>query len=287
MKKIAEFYIEDLNVNIIGSNSNEDHLLFIHGGPGLNNQSLIDYSLEYNLFNDLNYNIIFYDQRACGKSKNSSKTNNYKTQIDDLQNIYQNLNSQFKVKGIIGQSYGANLLYDFQLQYNISTNLFFLSMASNINTPRLNNIKLDLEFLKESDVILYEQVLSDFSKKSVWEISEDLANIFHKNTIRPNRYWHNQDAQKAYTEISEKNPYKINSDIFTSLRKELYQGNINEMDLNNVKCNWRSLIGYHDYIMNGHLIQKNSNNYIFYKSAHYPHIEENSLFCKVINDAVI
>jgi len=77
-----EFYIAKFTKNL-----HMPYVLFIHGGPGFN-CGIIEYLIENNqLFNLLNYNIILYDQRNCGKSKKTSRVVLHQDNIDDLQRI--------------------------------------------------------------------------------------------------------------------------------------------------------------------------------------------------------
>ena len=287
MKLLHEKYINDLYLCKLGSNQKKESILFIHGGPGLNAQSLISYTLTENLFESLNYNIIFYDQRNCGKSRQTIKPSTYEKQINDLSDILKDLETSENITCIIGHSYGAKLLADYAQKENPKQKLIFLATARDILTPRLNNIKLDLDFLKEEMPELYIESLKEMADSTVWEVSEKLAPYFFKNSKRVNRYWQNKEIQKKYISHSADSKYKINNEVFQSLREELYNGENLSLNLDKLTPEqYIVFIGYNDFIMSGHLSLNDSSTRIFYESAHYPHLEENEKLCRGINEFI-
>src|SRR5476649_2031188 len=100
---------DNFYIATFSKNENFPFLVFIHGGPGLN-CGTIEYFIEHEeLFKLLDYNIVLYDQRACGRSPrvigNSEKIL-HSDNINDLHEIYQYLESaDLKVAGLIGHSY--------------------------------------------------------------------------------------------------------------------------------------------------------------------------------------
>ena len=94
-------------------NPDADYLIFIHGGPGYN-CGVIEYLMEHdNLFGLLNYNIILYDQRSCGRSIDCQENILHTDNVQDLNEFCEYLacSHKIKIKRFIGHSYGAKLLF--------------------------------------------------------------------------------------------------------------------------------------------------------------------------------
>lgn len=284
MVKLEEKYINDLSITILGKEENEKYLLFIHGGPGLNAQSLIQYILKYDLYNELDANIIFYDQRACGKSKKGNCENSYKQQIEDLNDVIIYCLNEYNISAVIGHSYGAKLLNDFSEKYQVSIAQVLMATANDIDIPRQNNIKLDLDYLRETDTEKHDAISNKIANLSLWEISKLLEETFTQNPNRIERYWNNKEAKSNYLNISKDSGFPINNEVFINLRSELYNSKHKEIILN--KPNTFHFIGHHDYIMNGKSFKKSNKRIIFNNSAHYPHIEEPEYFCEVVNEII-
>jgi proline iminopeptidase len=269
------------------------NLIFIHGGPGLN-CGVIEYFIDHeNSFKSLNYNIIFYDQRGCGRSKeviNASNETFHSDNVDDLHEIYKHLKSaNFNISGFIGHSYGAKILFDFLKVTNLHVPAIFVSTANNISVPRLNNLTLDFAYLKKYQPEKYQKILSkldNMSSKKIWELTEELAPLFHENKDRHHHYWANLEIFKKYKKAQGKINLPINEQVFMSVRKDLYLDE-KQFDLNieSLASPYIWINGIHDYIMNGadSLSSRPSKVIPFLKSAHYPHLEENEHFCHIIN----
>lgn len=282
MKLLSAQYIDDLFVTILGKESNEKSILFVHGGPGLNSQPVISYILKNEIFNSLNANIIFYDQRGCGKSKLGTGSNNYNRQILDLGSIINEVTSRFNLKAIIGHSYGAKLLSDYNQNNPLDLALIYMATAKNIDTPRKNNIKLDLDFLSRTDQGAYKEIQSSIGSLSLWETTELLAPTFHKNADRPLRYWSNHDVMKVYQDNSKELGFPMNNSVFVDLREELYNSQNKEISIDT----GYHFIGGNDYVMGGSDFKASDKTVLFKESAHYPHLEEPIKFCKEINEII-
>jgi proline iminopeptidase len=268
-------------------------LIFIHGGPGLN-CGVIEYLIEYEeLFKSLDYNIILYDQRACGRSDNKSIDSDkisHSDNVNDLDEIYQYLESKnLKIAGLIGHSYGAKLLYDFLKKTGLTIPSIFVSTADTILIPRLNNLNLDLAYLKKNNSEKYQEILEKMDNlelKKLWQLTEELAPFFQENTDRPYFYWANLDLYKKYQEIQQQINLPINNQVFMSVRKNLYEkeGNF-RVDIDHLNIPYLWVNGIQDYIVNGvnSLISNRQKVIPFFKSSHYPHIEENNRFSQLVN----
>lgn len=281
-----EFYIAEFT-----KKKGSSYLLFIHGGPGLNCGAL-EYFIEHDqLFSSLNYNILVYDQRNCGRSKKFSTPVTHSDNVSDLEKIYNHLKHSLdlKIMGFIGHSYGAKLLFDYYKEYSNTLPGIFISTANNILTPRLNNLLLDLNYLKRINPSYYQQILTEMAQlnlEKIWALTEKLAPIFHENDERPYFYWTNLNTYQKMKEAQENINLPINSATFMSVREDLYTDKNNfSVDIQNLNTPYLWINGFHDFIMNGatHFAHSIKNIICFNQSSHYPHLEENQHFCELIN----
>lgn len=265
------------------------YLIFIHGGPGMN-CGIVEHLVEKEgLFDALGLNVIFYDQRGCGRSASVSEYPTHKENIDDLQNVYHHVTCEEKVTvvGFIGHSYGAKLLCDFLYQTGNSLPALFLSMSESLLIPRINNVMLDLKYLQATDYEKYLEILEKMDRtldqRSLWEVTEMLAPLFVANRVRPTMYWANRDACTKVSQIQKQLNLPLNTHTFESVRKNLYlEGDISGVNLNQLSGRALLVMGFHDYIMDGHKSpQAQTNRITFNKSGHYPHIEESEKFCRI------
>lgn len=282
----SEFYITKFT-----KNPDMPYLLFIHGGPGFN-CGTIEYLIENNSFFDLlDHNIILYDQRNCGKSKKLTTSVLHKDNVDDLQKIIQHLNSiDIKIYGLIGHSYGAKLLFDYYKKFHSTIPGIFISTANSILVPRLNNLILDLAYLKKSDPAQYNDVYQEMENldlNKIWNISEKLTPLFQENKDRPYLYWANLECFELIKQVQKQINLPADTNTFVSVRKDLYSNESNfAVDIDTLTIPYLWINGFHDFIMNGSnsLLFGSSKITTFYKSSHYPHLEENDRFCELINE---
>lgn len=288
-KKILQH--DELYVSVYTKDVGLPYVLFVHGGPGLNVGAL-EYLIDHEgLFLSLDANIIFYDQRGCGRSLQLNNQVVHQSNIDDLASLHSDLSERYgySVVAIIGHSYGAKLLYDTHLQNNISVPLVLVATSNSILTPRINNMILDLSYLKSNDRDKYNMVMEALDRNrmdSLWEVAELLSPMFHENPFRPLRYWANLTWYEKYKSALEEVKLPINNEIFMNVRKSLYTNNRNcSIDIDNMTTPYLWINGVHDYVMNGALSVEEDNTITpFYHSAHYPHIEENKNFCGMLNE---
>lgn len=270
------------------------YILFIHGGPGFN-VAVLEHLIEHDsLFNTLCCNILLYDQRGCGRSAPSSSSVSHQHNIDDLNLLisFASKDCNLSIKCLIGHSYGAKLLYDYYKQYNSRIPGVFVSTADSIAIPRLNNLLLDLNFLKRHHPAKYHAVLptfNAFSFERLWEISEQLASVFEENKERIYFYWANLACMEKVKIIQSNLNLPPNNSVFMSVRKDLYSNpsnysvKVDELDIPTLSIN-----GAHDLVMSGsnNLLWNNPTVRILFQSSHYPHIEENEQFCEILNEFI-
>lgn len=263
--------------------------LFIHGGPGLNAYSTSKFIQKSSAYAVSSYNFIFYDQAGCGRSrKNVDSRYLHIENIKDLKDVLDYY-SWDNIQIIIGHSYGAKLLYDYLEKYGEDKNMeyIFLSTSENILIPRLNNLLLDLKYLKKAKPELYKESLAMlencYSSDAINAITDQLNPYFLENPYRLDYYWANNEAQQEY--ISIKNPYSLSQDVFEKVRKDLYSDPANyNLDIDRIKKS-RWVVGFHDFIMEGNKpdgLKKEK--IVFFRSGHYPHIEEPDKFLELLNE---
>ncbi len=296
MKSYEKEVVKDPEFYIVKFTKNADfpYMLFIHGGPGLN-CGVLEYLIEQNtIFSGLNLNVILYDQRSCGKSARITRPVKHEENVHDLDNIIRNLHELLgiKISTLVGHSYGAKLLFDYYQVFSSLIPGVFVSTARSILTPRLNNILLDLVYLKKTDPDHYNAIyneISDLGYESLWEISKKLSPTFQKNKDRQYLYWANLEMMSETQKISAKINRPINQDIFTSVREDLYTNNLTfEVNIDLLKIAKLWINGFHDFVVCGNQAfgAKEENIIIFNKSAHYPHLEENERFTEVLNEFI-
>ncbi len=284
-----EFYITRFT-----KNSTLPYVLFIHGGPG-SNCGILEYLIEnYYLFNSLQHNIILYDQRNCGKSNKTIEIVLHKDNINDLHKIITYIIDHFRlnIRALIGHSYGAKLLFDYYKKFACPIPGVFISTAKSILTPRLNNLMIDLSYLKYSNLNLYNKTFNEIDNidhNKLWEISEKLTPIFEENKDRPYLYWANLKYYDLVETVKKHINLPLDTKTFVSVRQDLYSNksnfsvNIDELEISKLWIN-----GFHDFIMNGPEVAMSEDNGIitFYKSSHYPHLEENDRFSELLNEFI-
>ncbi|MGQ3891430.1 alpha/beta fold hydrolase [Legionella sp. CNM-4043-24] len=298
MSSFKKRTIEHPYLYIVSFTQNRDLpcLVFVHGGPGLN-CGVLEYMIEQDgIFDALEYDIILYDQRGCGRSRFTIETVRHIDNLCDLQIICELVISKenYDIAGLIGHSYGAKLVYDY-LHNRSHNNIpgIFISTASSISVPRINNLLLDLMYLKTVDVDQYQEIINNFDEHdydNIWNITVRLESIFITNPYRALLYWANLEIKDRAQKIQNNIGLSRNENIFISVREDLYSISKNysvDIDqITDVDCLW--INGFHDYIVNraGNTLPLNTDIMTFYKSSHYPHIEEPERFIQEINNFI-
>lgn len=282
-----QFYIVSYTQNI-----DAPYFVFLHGGPGFN-CGILEYLIDnQGYFADFNYNFILYDQRNCGRSTGFPKVAIHDDNINDVNEIYLNLSQQLDIAGFIGHSYGATLLYHYCVRFRITLPAVFVATSDSTLMPRLNNLMIDLAYLKKSDPAKYIALWNDLDKidaSSLWQISEKLNDIFQINPNRLPLYWANLDCCNLVQSVQKEINLPIDNETFLSVRQSLYADEeLFLIEITRLKSPYLWINGFHDFIMNGAMLSfgTNPNMVTFYKSAHYPHLEENALFCRHLNEFI-
>lgn len=182
----------------------------------------------------MNYNFILYDQRGCGRSsiQNSHERVVHADNVDDLYklSLYLKEQHQLNIAALMGHSYGAKIVFDFQKKYPASIPLIFIATAESILIPRLNNLLLDFTFLKKEYPERYKSIVEKMENvnfEKIWDLTEELAPVFLENKERPYHYWANLDVFKMAQEVQAKLKISVNHNVFMSVRKDLYSSQNN------------------------------------------------------------
>jgi proline iminopeptidase len=271
-------------------------VVFVHGGPGLNSGVLELLIEREGIFNSLDCNVILYDQQGCGRSKfGKNQTVKHKDNVSDLVSVINTveLSLNTRIKTIVGHSYGAKVLFDFIKESESEIRGVFLATVPSILIPRVNNLLLDLNYLKSVDQTRYQALLEEFDNfedNSIWLLTEKLASVFHENKDKLNFYWANMKWKEIVTNYQTEINLPINTEVFMSVRKDLYSNSQNySVDIASLgKYNNLWVNGFHDFVMNGQVSLSDPmlETTVFYKSAHYPHIEEHERFCEEVNNFI-
>jgi proline iminopeptidase len=140
------------------------YIVFIHGGPGLNCGAL-EYLIEHEaIFDNLKFNIILYDQRGCGRSKPVDTLDSHEDNVRDLEDICKTITAEayYSIAAIAGHSYGAKVLFDYIQAIPTKIPAIFIATAASMLTPRINNLLLDLAYIKSIDREQYQIILAEF-----------------------------------------------------------------------------------------------------------------------------
>ena len=122
LEGISKINGTNIYINVKGKG---DYLLLLHGGPGLNHSYFIPHLTEL----EKSFKVIYYDQRACGKSATPSADSiSIKFLVDDIEAIRQ----KFKIQklNILGHSWGALLAIHYALQHPTEVNKMIMSNPS-------------------------------------------------------------------------------------------------------------------------------------------------------------
>ncbi|MCB9063172.1 MAG: alpha/beta fold hydrolase [Halobacteriovoraceae bacterium] len=275
---------QSLYISTFVKNKSYPNLLWIHGGPGLNCAILEQMIEQYSLFQELNANLVLYDQRGCGRSKCVS-TVTHNENIDDLNNLISFLKDQnIFINVILGHSYGAKVLNDFIKKIKTNLGSIFLSTSQSILTPRINNLILDIEYLNrefpEIETPKIEE-LQFLELSEIWNLTEKLVPYFNQNPKRNDFYWYNQIVRDRVFKLQTEINSPINDFVFKTVRKDLYSRFSNlTIDFEHIPSPKIWINGKYDKIMESKV---NENILLVDKSAHYPHFENQKEFVNLIN----
>ena len=251
-------------------------LIVIHGGPGLNHSYFIPYlqGLEKKL------QVIYYDQRACGKSATPSADSiSMKLLVDDIEAIRKDLGVE--KLNILAHSWGAVLAVHYASQYPDRINRFIFS----------NPAMLSREFDQEAAALV--------KQKTTKADSIDRANIFGSGTLDTKKYDELLRISFRISAYDRANISKMNLNLpvnFLEANRTLFNALMKDPSFNSDMYSVLPTFKFPVLIVHGQsdvLPQRsidrlekelpNEQLILFKKSGHFPFIEETDAY----NDAVI
>jgi len=285
--KPADYYSESgfkeingtqLYYKVLGSG---EPILIIHGGPGLSHHYLLPNLKSLSE----KYKLIFYDQRASGSSAqdldaNSVTIDNFIKDIDALREAFD-----LKTLNIMAHSWGGILAMKYATIYpnNIRSLILVNSVGANSEIANLSNIELAKRFTDE-DSLQRTQILKseEFQKRSAESI-ESLMKLGFKHQFYNKSYLDSLD-------LSINENYLITSQLLQNLSDDLNDFDFHA-DLKTIQCPTLLIYGNYDPLTQLAAIKihesiDNSELVILEKCGHFPFIEKEEEFRKVLVDFI-
>jgi proline iminopeptidase len=253
-----------------------DPLLVIHGGPGLNHTYFIPHlnTLEKT------FKVIYYDQRACGKSAIPSVDSislNFLT--DDIEDIRKKLKTE--KLNILAHSWGAVLAIHYSLRYPGKINKLILS----------NPAMLSREYDQEAAALIQKHSTKEDSVSRAKILSDgnldtkDYEELF-RLSFKPSAYKRDNVA-KINLKLPDNFAAASNA-LFTGLMKNAsMKANLYD-SLRSVNCPVLIIHGQADAIPLSSI--KRLKEYLpkaeletFQRSGHFPFVEEPVLYNEKVN----
>ena len=262
-----------LFVSVKGSG---EPLLVIHGGPGLNHSYFIPFlqGLEKNL------KVIYYDQRACGRSLTPSADSiTMKFLVDDIESIRKEFN--IDKLNILSHSWGAVLATHYASQYPDFVKRIIFSNPAMLNRD-------------------YDQDAAALVKqKSIAADSTDRARIFGSGTLDNKKYDELIRISFRISAYDRANISKINLNLppnFLESNRTLFNALMKDPTFNSDMYKVLPSFKFPVLIVHGAsdvLPQRSIDRLksglpdarilIFHKSGHFPFVEETEAY----NDAIL
>jgi len=225
-KNNDELVIEESNININGVNhyikkiGTGEPLIVLHGGPGMFHNHL-----EQN-FNSIakKYQVIFYDQRGCGKTEFPKDTTTISTDnfVEDLEAIRLELGLE-KIN-LAGHSWGSTLALNYAKKYNENLKKLILIAPGPANSDLfVETFKNMQQKRSEEDMIKLVDIMGSkaFDDRDSETFKEaimigDKVNLVNQATINElykNTSFTKETANKLLTvnSIMEKNFFNYNT----------------------------------------------------------------------------
>ena len=253
-----------------------DYLLVIHGGPGLNHSYFKPHLKPL----ENTFKVVYYDQRACGKSSiSASDSISLKFLVDDIEEIRKVLKTE-KIN-ILAHSWGVVLAIRYGLQYPGRINKLILS----------DPVMLSREYDQEAAALVQKNSTKEDSVARTKIVSD--GNLDTKDYEELFRLSFNPSA------YNRENIAKINlnlPDNFGAANKALFTGLMKDPSMNaNLYDSLRSLKfpvlvihGQADVVPLSSIkrLKENlpkPNLKFFERSGHFPFVEESLLYNEKVN----
>ena len=255
-------------------------LVIVHGGPVLDHSYLLPHLEE--LAKD--YQLIFYDQRACGQSsvEVEAATMNLIGFVEDIEQIRQAL--QLDKINLFGHSWGGLLAMKYGVKYPENLNHLILSnaMAPSVIDWQLEDGRVSEKVTnkdsKDRQVIMESGALQSANPTKA---IEKLLRI----SFRPQMY---DTSSLSKLKLYVPQDYMQRSQVFSLLGTDLTDFNLYP-DLKKITCPTLVIYGSEEPAASLHA-QKMTESFpngqlsIIQKSGHFPFIENPSTFNKEIKE---
>lgn len=138
-KSVSFIKINDyqLYVNLIGEG---EPIVFLHGGPGSEHRFFLPHMIPLSK----EFQLVFYDQRGCGKS-DLSENNQYsmKNEVENLEAL--RIKFGFEKMNLFGESWGSMLALLYATTYPERVNKILLTAAIGVTVKGLERFSKELE----------------------------------------------------------------------------------------------------------------------------------------------
>lgn len=263
---IKEINGTQLFYKVVGSG---EPILIIHGGPGLNHQYFLPHLLDL----ADRYQLIFYDQRASGRSAlsldaNSVTIENFIQDIDELRSAFG-----IKKLNIMAHSWGGILAMKYAIKHADKINSLILvnSVGASSEISALANQVLADRFTKGDSILRAEILNSDEFQKREPRAIESLMKVGFKHQFYNEKFIDslNLSLNKDYIKTSQ---------LLQNLSIDLTEYDFHS-DLENIQCRTLLIYGSHDPLteLAGTRIHESidqSEFRLFDNCGHFPFIEK-------------
>jgi len=264
----------ELYCHVIGSG---EPLVIVHGGPGL------DHSYFLPHLNSLaaKYKLIFYDQRASGRSSLDVDTTSITIAnfVEDLEAIRKHFT--IEKMNLLGHSFGGFIVMNYAIKY--PENLRSL-MLINSNPPTRELFQsaslLDASRITREDSIKFGEILSSEEMSNGDPVAiEKLMNLSFQ------RQFFNRDFADSLN-LSITDRFMKSSQLLGNLNNDLVSFDLTN-DLRKVTCPSLVIYGDNDafYLVSDEILYEtipNAQNWVIQDCGHFPFIEKKAEFNRIL-----
>jgi proline iminopeptidase len=276
MERLLKVNNTEINVRVVGLGS---PILIVHGGPGLNHTYFLPHLIK--LSNE--HQLIFIDQRACGKSSGTLDSTQMSLDwlVKDMEAIRDQLNLG-KVS-ILAHSWGAllGLLYSARYPENIRCLIIANSVSPKAGEydQRTNEI-INSRYSKADSMLRDQTLRSPAFKRGDVEAYNQLFKLSFKQSFYNKLYIDSLNLVLPPDFLQKRN-------VLFFMAKELSAYDFYP-ELKKIKC--RTLIIHGDYDAIPVELAQKINQGIFHSellviknAGHFPFIEQNEKFIRGVN----
>ncbi|MCE4956835.1 alpha/beta fold hydrolase [Macrococcoides caseolyticum] len=270
-------------VKLIGDYQNQIPLIIVHGGPGGNH-----YTFERTSGLELEKTIpvIYYEQRHCGRS---DKVDDIRTiQVNQLVNDLEALRLELEIDqfNILGYSFGGELALHYSVTYPKHIHKIILESPSliSLSISNLGQLSGFLSVFNDRNRKLLNDYLLNHDIYQSIEYAWSIANIEETDKLlfhQPNKAVLNR---KLWGESGLGNDRTFSNQLVKTINSEQLLEKIEFLDNHTLIIT--GIFDKNTGIATTELIHsklKNCQVEYFKESAHFPDIEETTLFVKTIN----